>query len=214
MNKDTMSLLVTALCIMVGISGFCVYQYVAVMREKAGLEADLSQVQDDLGMIELVRDNLNLDLRKALEAEKVLILENTGLKEEIRTNRDRFDAAMQEAQDNINSLTEQMAVSREENIALAGQIDDLKSRLTAVTEEKDRMAFTLSSADELKKAIRDLRRRTRQARRSATVTLVADEKEQVKEIALGNHGFIIRNGKLTFPSRVRIEVQASPEIKQ
>jgi chromosome segregation ATPase len=214
MARNTMPLLVGALCIMVGISGFSLYQYISLMHEQAGLEADLSQAQEDIKLIELVRDNLSLDMEKALDAEKALILENTGLKDQIRTDQGRFTAAIQEAQANIDSLTEQISISREENTALVSQIDGLKAQLTTAAEEKNRMAATLSSVDELKKAIKDLRRRTRQARRSAPMTIVADAKKQITEITLGNRGFIIRNGKLTYPSRVKIDVQASPEINQ
>jgi chromosome segregation ATPase len=214
MNKKIMPLLVGALCIMVGIAGFSLYRYIALMQEQAGLEADLSQAQADIKLIELVRDNLNLDLEKAFEAEKDLILENTGLKDQIKTDRDKFTAAIQEAQANMDSLAEQISISREESAALVSQIDGLKSQLTAADREKDRMAATLNSMDELKKAIKDLRRRTRQAKRFAPMTIVADSEKQVQEITLGNRGFIVRNGKLTYPSRVKIDVQASPEIKQ
>lgn len=214
MSKNTMPLLVGALCIMIGIAGFSLYQYATLMQEQAGLEADLSQAQEDIKLIELVRDNLNLDLEKALEAEKDLILENSGLKDQIKTEQDRFTVAIREAQANMDSLAEQISISREESAALVSQIDGLKNQLSAADREKDRMAATLSSMDELKKAIKDLRRRTRQAKRFAPITIVADSEKQVKEITLGNRGFIVRNGKLTYPSRVKIDVQAFPEIKQ
>jgi chromosome segregation ATPase len=214
MNKKIMPLMAVALCIMVGISGFSLYQYIAMMQEQAGLEAELSQAQQDIKLIELVRDNLSSDLEKVLLDEKALILENAGLKDQIKTDRDKFTVAIQEAQANMDSLAEQISISREESAALVSQIDGLKSQLSAADREKDRMAATLSSMDGLKKAIRDLRRRTRQAQRFAPITIVADSEKQVKEITLGNMGFIVRNGKLTYPSRVRIDVQASPEIKQ
>jgi dynactin complex subunit len=214
MNKKSMPLLVGALCIMVGISGFSLYQFTALMQEQAGLKADLSQAQQDIKLVELVRDNLSLDLEKAMVDEKALILENTGLKDQIKTDRDSFTVAIREAQANMDLLAQQISISREESAALVTQIDGLKSQLTAAAQEKDRMAATLSSIDELKKAIKDLRRRTRQSKRSAPMTIVADSEKQVKEITLGNQGFIVRNGKLTYPSRVKIDVQASPEIKQ
>jgi chromosome segregation ATPase len=214
MNKKIMPLMAVALCIMVGISGFSLYQYITMMQEQAGLEAELSQAQQDIKLIELVRDNLSSDLEKVLLDEKALILENAGLKDQIKTDRDKFTVAIQEAQANMDSLAEQISISREESAALVSQIDGLKSQLSAADREKDRMAATLSSMDGLKKAIRDLRRRTRQAQRFAPITIVADSEKQVKEITLGNMGFIVRNGKLTYPSRVRIDVQASPEIKQ
>jgi DNA repair exonuclease SbcCD ATPase subunit len=214
MNKKAMPLLVGALCIMVGISGFCLYEYIALMRGQAGLEAELSQSREDLRLTELVRDNFTEDIEKALADEKALILENTGLKDQAKADRDKFAAAIREAQANIDSLAEQMSVAIAENTALVSQIDGLKTRLAASTEEKDRMTATLNSIDELKKAIKDLRLRTRRARRSGTITIAADTKKQVEEITLGNQGFIIKNGKLTYPSRVKIEVQASPEITQ
>lgn len=200
-----------------GIAGFSVYQFIVSLHRNAGLQSELAQVKEDIAQLELVRDNLSSDLEKAQESGKALFLENTGLKDELIADKERFamlETTIAEAQNDIDEMNAEISVARQENIALVSQIDGLKTRLSTVSQEKDRMALTLNSVDEMKKAIKELRRKTRQARRSAPVTIVADAKKQVREISLGNKGFIIRDGKLLTPARVVIEVQPSPEHNQ
>jgi chromosome segregation ATPase len=217
MNKNYMPLLIGALFVLIEIAGFCFYQYMVSMQENANLQAELDQVQQEITQLELVRDNLNSDLEKTRESEKALIFENTGLKDRVKEDQVKFSAlemSIQEAQNNIDALNAQISLAREENTALVTQIGGLKNQLSAVAQENDKMEQTLSSVDELKKAIRALRRQTRSARRTAPVTFVADAKKQVQEITLGNQGFLIKNGRIMMPSRVKIEVQPSPGNKQ
>jgi chromosome segregation ATPase len=217
MNKNSMQLVVGALFILAGITGYCFYQYVVSIQENVNLQAELEQVQLDIRQLELVRDNLNSDLEQTRESEKAAILENTGLKDQVNADQVKFtalEATIQEAQNNIDALNAKISLAREENTALVTQIGGLKGQLSAAEQEKDKMEATLSSVDELKKAIKALKRKTRTARRAAPVTVVADARKQVQEITLGNKGFLIKNGKIMTPSRVKIDVQPSPENKQ
>jgi len=225
MSKNFTKLVVGALFVMVGIAVFCFYQYMVAVRENAALQTDLDQVQEDIRQLALIRDNLNSDLQQAQASEQALILENTGLKEQVKQDQVKFsdlEGAIQEAQNNINALNEQITLAREENTALVTQVGGLKEKLSAVSQENDQMEATLSSVDAMKKAIKALKIKTRAARRAARqsarrpapVKVVADAKKQVQEITLGNQGFIIKNGKVIMTSRVRIEVQPSPESKQ
>jgi chromosome segregation ATPase len=216
MSKNPLSLVVGGLLIAVGIAAYCVYQYIIAIQANTSLQSELDQVQQDISQLELVRDNLSSDLEKSRETEKTLIFENTGLKDKIKADQAAFTAlesSIQQAQENIDTLNGQISVARQENAALITQIDGLKAQVTSVSQEKDQMTVTLSSVDELKKAIKALKRKTRLARRSAAVTVVADEKKQVKEILFGNRGFLVKDGKVFTPSRVKIEVQATAETK-
>ncbi|MCU0651031.1 MAG: hypothetical protein MUC52_02220 [Candidatus Omnitrophica bacterium] len=215
-SKVTM-LLVGALFILSGITAFCLYEYIASIREKAELEAELSQIQKDIKVLELIRSNLYQDLEKSHQSEKMLILENTGLKDQIKIDTDRFtvlEASIRQAQENVEALNGQISVSRAENTALASEIEGLKGELSAAVTEKEKMSQTLNSVAELKKAIKALKIKTRQARRSMPVTIITDAQEQVREIILGNSGFLIKDGKSTYPSRVKIEVHSFSEISQ
>ncbi|MFA5099562.1 MAG: hypothetical protein WC547_01595 [Candidatus Omnitrophota bacterium] len=219
MNKNYMQVVVGALFIVIGIAGFCFYQYIVSLHENAALQAELEQVQQDIRQLKIVRDNLDADLEDTRESEKALILENTGLKDQVKVDQIKFttlEATIQEAQNNIDALNAQISLVREENTVLITQIGGFKDQLSTVAREKDKMEKTLSSVDELKKAIRALKRKARQARRSApaAVTVITDAKKQIQKITLGNRGFLIKNGKVMTPSRVRIEVQPSPENKQ
>jgi chromosome segregation ATPase len=216
MNKTSVQWIIGALCVAVGIAGFCMYQYIVSMRENLTLQSQLDQVQQDLRELEVVRNNLNADLERTRESEKALILENTGLKDQVKTDQAKFttlEATIQEAQANINALNAQISLAKEENTALITEVGGLKDKLSVVAQKNDQMEATLNSVAELKKAIKALKRKTRAARRAAPVKAVADAKKQVQEITLGNLGFLIKNGTITTPSRVKIEVQPSYESK-
>jgi len=217
MNKNYTQFVVGALFIVIGIAAFSFYQYMVAIQENAALQAELEQVRQNIRQLELVRDNLNSDLKKTRESESALILANSGLKDQVNADQVKFtalEAAILGAQNNIESLNAQISIAREENTALVDQIGGLKTQLSAVAQEKDKMEATLSSVDELKKTIKALKRKTRTARRPVPMKVVADAKKQVQEITLGNQGFFIKNGKVIMPSRVKIEVQPSLESKQ
>lgn len=217
MNKNVMPVVVGSLLFMIGIAGFCLYEYIGARQENANLQSEVIQIQQDISQLELVRDNLSDDLDKAREYEKALITENTGLKDKVQADQAAFtalEATLQETKNSIDTLNAQISVARQENTALVTQIGGLKVQLSSTVQEKDQMAATLSSVAELKKAIRELKRKARLSRRSTAVTVVRDEHKQVKEIIFGNRGFLVRDGRAFTPSHVRIEVQVTPENKQ
>lgn len=213
MNNKLMPLLAGVFFVLAGITGFSIYKYIVSVRETAGLQAELARAEQEIIEMERVRDNLSGDLERAREGAQNLMLENSGLKNRIKEDQIKFsllEAAIVEAQDNAEVLSEQISIARQENAAFVNQIDSLRAGLSAAAQDRDRMAAALSSIDGLKKAIRDLRRKTRSARRSSPVMVGTDAKRRVNEILMGNKGYIIRNGKITTPARVKIEVQASP----
>ncbi|HOU36324.1 MAG TPA: hypothetical protein PLJ26_00205 [Candidatus Omnitrophota bacterium] len=212
MIKKIMPPVTVILLILTGITGFSVYKYAVSMQEKAGLQTELEQVRQEISRIEQVRDNLKNDLVLAREYEQRLVLENTGLKSQIKDDQVKFsmlEAAIAEAQGQVDALAEQISVARQENAALVVQLDGMKAQLLNASREKESMQATLSSVDALKRAIKDLRRKTRLARKASSITVVVDEKKQVRQIILGNKGYIIRDGKMVKPERVKIEVQPS-----
>ncbi|HQO37791.1 MAG TPA: hypothetical protein PLP56_02435 [Candidatus Omnitrophota bacterium] len=213
MHKTIVPLASGALLILVGVTGYSLYRFTVFLQERARMQAELAHVQDEIAYLEQVRDNLSGDLERAREGAQNLMLENSGLKNRIKEDQIKFsmlEAAIVEAQDNAEALSEQISIARQENAALVDQIDSLRAGLSAASQDRDRMAAALSSIDGLKKAIKDLRRKTRSARRSSPVMVRTDAKRRVNEILLGNKGYIIRDGKITMPARVKIEVQASP----
>ncbi|MDD4941850.1 MAG: hypothetical protein PHE65_08105 [Candidatus Omnitrophica bacterium] len=213
MNNKLMPLLAGVFFVLAGITGFSIYKYIVSVRETAGLQAELARAEQEIIEMERVRDNLSGDLERAREGAQNLMLENSGLKNRIKEDQIKFsmlEAAIVEAQDNAEDLSAQISIARQENAALVDQIDSLRAGLSAAAQDRDRMAAALSSIDGLKKAIKDLRRKTRSARRSSPVMVRTDAKRRVNEILLGNKGYIIRDGKITMPARVKIEVQASP----
>jgi len=225
MSKSASPILVGILCVMIGISGFCLYQYIFTAREKELLGEQLDRIRQNVRALESEKSALILDIENVRQSEKSLILQNTGLADQVKSGHEKvleLEATLMGAQSNIEALNEQISIAREESAALVAQIDGLKSQITVVKQDNDQMSECLSSIDSLKKVIKELKRKAREERRRKNVRVVKRKNEitvpgtaaVVEEISLGNQGFIIKNGQATFPSRIKIEVQPSPELSQ
>jgi superfamily II RNA helicase len=91
----------------------------------------------------------------------------------------------------------------------------LKAENAALIEQKDRLekendAFKakLSSATELKKAIKELKKQAQKV----GVSMI--KKAQTEKTLEGNQGYIIKDGLATIPAKVRIEVTPAPAAKE
>jgi chromosome segregation ATPase len=195
-------IIVTAL--LVGITIFSVFKYVAALKEKYDLLKNLSQVKGQVAALE-----------QAIEKEKglqnTLAQENLTLKDELKTNTDKltqFDLDLQNSQKTIEQLTSQIALSQAENTALREEKDKLALELTQVSQERDTLKARLSSIPELKKTIKEIKL---QIRKTKVMMREITKKRRVIE---GNCGFLIKNGKTTFPiTKIKIEVMPVPPSK-
>ena len=108
------------------------------------------------------------------------------------------------AQKMMEDLNSQVSILKAENMAVREQNDSLNARLSQVSQEKEALALRLSSVAELKKAIRDLKKQMRKVRSEIKF------KEEVAsgKVLEGNRGFLLKDGKPTYPTRVKIEVKS------
>ena len=95
---------------------------------------------------------------------------------------------------------------------LQQQHAQLRDHATALEAEKQQLEARLSSLKELKVALRDLTRHLQQQRWAAWRAGLKRRGVQAKEngetrLAVGNHGYLIRNGVPTLGSSVRMRVQ-------
>jgi hypothetical protein len=89
-------------------------------------------------------------------------------------------------------------------MSLKDEGENLKTQLSQASQEKDILQAKLNSLEELKKVIRELKIKIRQAK----IELL--RKNNVPLTKEGNRGFVIKNGKSTYPTRVKIEVNPAP----
>jgi hypothetical protein len=103
---------------------------------------------------------------------------------------------------------------QDENQALSVEKETLSSELTEAAQERDVLKSKFESVVELKKAIRDLKQRIHLAKRKIRKKITPEQAPELEpapeeeETMEGNRGFIIKDGKLTFPTyRIKIEVK-------
>lgn len=195
-------IILTAL--LVGITIFSVFKYVAALKEKYDLLKNLSQVKGQVAALEQA-------IEKEKELQNTLAQENLTLKDELKTNTDKltqFDVDLQNSQKTIEQLTSQIALSQAENTALREEKDKLTLELTQISQERDTLKARLSSIPELKKTIKEIKL---QIRKTKVMMREITKKRRVIE---GNCGFLIKNGKTTFPiTKIKIEVRPVPPSK-
>lgn len=188
-------IILTAL--LVGITIFSVFKYVAALKEKYDLLKNLSQVKGQVAALEQA-------IEKEKEMQKAFAQENLTLKDELKTNTDKLtqlDLDLQNSQKTIEQLTSQIALSKVENTALREEKDKLTLELAQISQERDTLKARLSSIPELKKAIKEAKMQIPKAK------AMMREITKKRRIIEGNRGYLIKNGKTTFPiTKIKIEV--------
>lgn len=211
MNKGFTAALI---CILLGVTAFSVYRFVSATREALDLTAQVESVHSELSALEEEKSKLLLDLDKEKSLQQALSSENLSLKDELQQSvqvRQDLEAKIGASQKEIDDLSSKISVVQAENKALAEQAQAVKAELEQSAQEKQAMAAKLSSVVELKKAIKELRRQARAARkRPAVVRKAAIKKNAAPLAVVGNQGFLVKDGKPTFEGRVRINVVPQP----
>jgi len=192
------------IALLVGITIFSVFKYLAALKEKYDLLKNLSQVKGQVVALEQA-------IEKEKELQNTLAQENLTLEDELKTNTDKLtqlDLGLQNSQKTIEQLTSQIALSQAENTALREEKDKLTLELTQVSQEIDTLKARLSSIPELKKAIKEAKMQI------PKVKAMIREITRKRRIIEGNRGFLIKNGMSTFPiTKIKIEVMPASTSK-
>jgi len=198
---------IIVIVLLVGITLFSVFKYVMTLNEKNGLMKNLNQVKGQVAALELEKENLLQTIDKEKESQKALTEENATLKDELKKLA-QVDENLQNSQKTIEQLTSQIALSRAENTALREEKNGLSLELTQVSHERDTLKAQLSSVPELKKKIKEVKLQIHKAK--AMIREIAKKRRVIE----GNRGYLMKNGKFTFPiSKIKIEVMPVPTSK-
>ncbi|MFA5092342.1 MAG: hypothetical protein WC543_00095 [Candidatus Omnitrophota bacterium] len=185
MNKDAVKNI--ALIFLLGITIFSMVKYVSELNARYRLQDSLAQVQSQVAIITQEKQNLLQELKKEQELQQQLELRNAALKENLKASKNRITRFFQEeakVKSDLEDSRARLAILKAENLALVNS----HKRLFVENEE---LKFKLSTVDELKKAIKELRNRKR---------------KDLELQAEGNQGFITRNGQPTTVEKIKIEV--------
>lgn len=177
--------------ILAGITLFSVYKYIVTLREKYILNQDLARTQERVTLLEIEKQNL----LQTIEKDKIWIVqlekESGGLKIALRNNEERIFRLkddLSKISQAVEQLNVQFSTLRAQNSELTQQNDKFKQQITALSLENAGFKARFNSIAELKNAIRELKR------------------HGPTDAQAGNFGFMIKDGKTTFPAKVIIEV--------
>ena len=203
MNKELLKNILIVLLATIAV--FSVFKYVSGLKERYDLSNTLNQIKEQAATLENEKQNLLQDLEKEKELQQKLTRQNSGLKDYLRASRKRLTrlfSGYRQSQNEIEQLESKFSILKAENTALTED----KQRFAA---ENEGLKARLSSIAELKKAISELKM---QMRKGSTLIKQATPAEE--KIAEGNRGYLIKDGKPTYPAKVIIEViptAASPK---
>jgi chromosome segregation ATPase len=173
-------LILTAL--LVGITVFAIVKYILTLKEKNDLVQSLNQTQTQVSTLQEQNQKLFQTLEQEKQQRQAFAQENTGLKDNLKAAQDeltRISTTLDQAQKTIDQLNAEAAVLKTENISMKERLGSIK---------------------ELKKAIREVKIKIYQAR------VEMRQKSDVQRLLEGNRGFVLKDGKPTYPAKVRIQV--------
>lgn len=183
---------------LLGITIFSVFKYVSSLRALNTLD----RLKVQVAALEDERQNLLQTLEKEKELQQKFKIDLGASQERLS----KLNGELTQAQKTIEDLSAQVSTLKTENVSLIKEKDDLSVQLTQIIQEKDEFKRRLSSLSELKKAIRELKRQMRKISRE----IKTETRPQTDKIIEGNRGFLIKDGKSTYISRVKIEVKPIP----
>jgi chromosome segregation ATPase len=195
------------IAVLAGITVFCAYKYVASVMENNSLSANIRQLNIDVQALEDEKSGLAKDLNREKEINIALNQDVAVLKDNLTQSKERMaelEADFQASQQTIENLDSEFSLVKAENTALRDQVQGLQLDISQAKVEREQMQQKLSSIAELKKAIKDLRQKTRLAKKQI------QNRIKIKEKILGNDGFLVKNGKSTVPGIIKIKVEPLP----
>jgi len=214
------NLKIIIIAFLTGITIFSVFQYVSSLRQLIKLRADLRQTEERITALEQDRQNLTVELNNEKQIKEQLAGRNLILKDYARHSSRKMRKLNTELLNSYTmneSLTVQISLLRSENNSLRTQQEESRSQLLVVMAEKEALEKKMSSILELKNAIRELKKKMR-----TVVTVVSAPRQvfngmprpEMKSYVIdGNHGFLLKGGKATYPAKVKIEVTQTQAVQ-
>jgi chromosome segregation ATPase len=188
-DKKTIAIIILAVVIILGLAA-----YFTLFKEKDRALNSLNQIKGQLTVMEAENRNLMVVLEKEKQLREELLFEKEKLELTIKTQEEKL-AGLSDVQKTIDALNAQIAALRDESRVLKNENTGLKLEAAEVAKENALLKGRKGSAAELKRAIKDLKKRVRQIKKKTNGLVIG-----------GNRGFVIRDGKSTFPAKIRIEV--------
>jgi predicted RNase H-like nuclease (RuvC/YqgF family) len=184
------------------ISAYSIYQFRFARREAAAqMAAPMGALMGTAAGSRSVMQELEHERSMRLELSE----ENLMLKDYLRASKRRLSKLFSEFR-----ALEKEVVARDERLnVMKAQMSELEREKQTLVQENEAMKFRLGSIPELKKAIREVKIKVRDAARELRAKL------RIDDAIWGNAGFLVKDGQNTYkPAGVNIEVTpASNRLK-
>lgn len=185
---------------LIGATIFSIFKYGVTLKEKEELEVNLNRAKEQLIAMETEKQKLVDDL--SLRQEENIVLQDSL--EQAEQKITALNADFQRVHLAIEELNSQISILKAENTALRDGEGILKTQLSQLSQENEAFKVKFSSLAELKNAIRDLKQKMRRARREITPAIKGAKSAKIIE---GNRGYLVKDGKATYPAALKIEVE-------
>ncbi len=156
---------------------------------------ELSQLVQEQGLLESELSGVRTKARSADDEVRAL-----------RGELARLQQRLAESTAELTSLQEERASLQRENMGLAQQLE-------LIRQEKQQLEGRLSSLKELRLAIHDVKEQMRDRRLASWKSRIEAQRARDQErLAVGNRGYLVREGKPTFAGGARLQVRVlAPE---
>lgn len=181
------------IALLTGIAIFTVFKYSSSLKQKQDLLNTLNQIKIQVATLENEKQNLTQTLEKQIELQQRGSRENSLLKEYLKASTKRLDKLFNDSQE-----------LQKENEQLDSQYTLLKAENAALRQESESLKVKLNSITELKKAIKELKGQMRK------VGLQMEKAAYTLESVEGNRGFLIKDSKSTYSTKIKIKVIPVP----
>jgi chromosome segregation ATPase len=193
MKREYLILIIIFLC---GVAGFSVYRYLGINKDLGHKKKQIIDLQDRNRAI-----SDSLEKQVALKAQ--LARDKEALKQEIDINKQKLNQLKLELVESRQDLADLVRVSEEFkriNQDLRQKQEDLMAKIEGLSRQKDALLAKLSSVEELRQIIRDLKGTKTPNRQS----LGQNKTEDIKQ---GNRGYVVYRGRSTYRPQLSIQVK-------
>lgn len=187
---------VILIALLIGITIFSAFKYASSLKERYDLISAVNRMKEEVAALESEKQLLSQELERERDLKQQLIEENMAFQESLKASEEK----LAKLSSDFISLQKELGQLGSRLVTLKEERDSLNTQLVQITQERDNLQARLGSITELKKAIRELKKQMRKVK--------VEIKEKVKhdKVIEGNRGFLIKDGKSTYPTKIKIEV--------
>ena len=171
----------------------------AIEHDRRRLSTAYTQAQETVKQLSEEREQLSDRLTSASHT----IEEQSGSMANLREEFERVQDRLQGASAELAQLQKDYAQLHEHDSSMTSQLDEAVS-------EKQQLEAKLSSLHDLKLALRDVKHKIWERRwaslKSRIEALRVARHEEPEQLAMGNHGYVVRDGRPTLGVRPTLHV--------